>query len=109
VNILDGYSAPTILAAALIAILGTARLTRLFSEDSYPPVLWLRQKWIGRFNHSGWSELAICPFCQAPYLSIITIAWGWATDLHWTWWFFYGWLSLSYLAAIVVARDIPQE
>lgn len=97
----------TILAASIVAVFGVARLTRLTSEDNFPPVAAVRNWWIARFNKSNWSELAICPFCQAPYHAAIAFAWGWLSDLHWSWWAFYGWLALAYAAAIVVARDIP--
>lgn len=99
--------AQTWVAAALVAIFGVARLTRLTAEDSFPPIVWLRDRWITRFNRSSWSELALCPFCQAPYHAVIAGLWAWLTDFHWTWWVFYGWLSVAYVAAIVVARDIP--
>ena len=95
------------IAAALVAIVGVARLTRLTAEDSYPPVAWLRNKWVEKFNDSDWSELALCPFCQAPYHALIAGLFAFLTDFHWTWWAFYGWLSVAYLAAILVARDIP--
>lgn len=94
-------------AAAVVAVFGTARLVRLGAEDSFPPVAWLRGLWIKRFNASSWSELAVCPFCQGPYFAAMTVAWALLTDFHYTWWLFYGWLSVAYLAAIVVARDIP--
>jgi hypothetical protein len=94
-------------AASLIAVVGVGRLTRLTAEDSWPPVAWLRHKWVARFNGSGWVDLAICPFCQAPYHAAVAGLWAWATDFHWTWWVFYGWLSVAYLAAMLVARDIP--
>jgi len=97
----------TWIAAAVVAIVGTGRLVRLGAEDSWPPVLWARNKWIERFNTSNWSELAICPFCQGPYWAAITVAWALLSDFHWSWWVFYSWLSVAYLAAIVVARDIP--
>lgn len=96
-------------AAAVVAVLGVARLTRLTAEDNFPPAMWVRDRWIAQFQSSNWSELAICPFCQAPYHAAIAGLWAWATDFHWTWWVFYGWLAVAYVAAMVVARDIPAE
>ena len=95
----------TLAVAAVVAVIGTARLTRLLTEDTWPPVAWLRERWFERTNGTGWEELFVCPFCMAPYLAVVTVAWGWASDLHWSWWLFYGWLSLAYLASMVVARD----
>ena len=96
-----------IAAAALVAVLGVGRLTRLTAEDDFPPVAAVRTAFIHRFGGSTWSELAVCPFCQAPYHAVVAFAWAWLSDLHWTWWAFYGWLALAYAAAMVVARDIP--
>jgi len=95
------------IAAALVGIVGTARLTRLGTEDDWPPVLALRGWWIERFNRSHWSELATCPFCQAPWWALLGMLWALLTDFHITWWLFYGWLSVAYVAAMIVARDIP--
>ena len=95
------------IAAALVAVLGTARLARFGTEDSFPPIARLRGRWIRRFNDSDWAELATCAFCQAPYIAAVVVAWAVLSDFHWSWYLVMSWLSLSYLAAMVVARDIP--
>lgn len=97
------------LAAAAVAVLGTARLTRLIVFDAYPPVAWLRARWDARTEDSGWNQLLHCGFCAAPWLAVATIAWGWASALHWSWWVFYGWLAVSYLASAFVAWDEPPD
>src|SRR6186713_797858 len=79
----------TILGASIVGVFGVARLTRLTSEDSFPPVAAARDWWVAKFNRSGWAELGFCPFCQAPYHAAIALAWGWLSDLHWSWWAFY--------------------
>jgi len=94
-------------AAALVAVLAVARLTKLLTEDTWPPAAWLRGKWVDRFNDSSWAELFICPFCMAPWVAVLVLATGWISDLHPAWWAFNGWLAVSYVAAIVVAYDIP--
>lgn len=90
---------------AFIGIIGTARLTRLFSQDSFPPVAWARREWIARFNTSDWSVLAICAYCQSVYIAAFTLITGWFTDFHPVWIAFYTWLTLAYLAAVFVAHD----
>ena len=93
-------------AATLVAVLSTARLTKLLTEDNWPPARWVRDKWIARFQ-GDWGELVTCPFCAAPYIAAGVLAWGWFTEFQWAWWAFNGWLAVAYVAAIVVARDIP--
>ena len=95
----------TWIAAALVAVLGTARLTRLLTEDDWPPVQWFRNKWIAVTNGSGWESLFLCPFCMAPYIAAFCLLTGWLSGLHFVWWAFFGWLAVSYLAAMVVVKD----
>lgn len=97
-----------LLAAAVVAVLSVARLTRLITSDTYPPAAWVRDRW-ARLTHDGpWSELVTCPFCAAPYIAAAVLAWGVLSGPHWTWWAFNGWLALSYLASMVVVRDTPE-
>lgn len=95
----------TWIAATVVAVLGTARLTRLITEDEWPPAQWVRDKWVAKTNGSGWEMLFLCPFCMAPYIAVFTLLSGYLSDLHFLWWAFFGWLSVSYLAASYVARD----
>lgn len=105
----------TWVVASLVGIVGTARLVRLVTYDSYPPAAWLRAKWAGLMDEDGdskrsqWAVLLTCPFCLSPYLTAANIAWAYFSDLHWSWWLFNGWLAASYLASIVVAYDQPEE
>lgn len=92
-------------AAALVAILSTARLTRLLTQDVYPPVAWLRGKWDGVTESSDWNILLHCHWCASPWLAAIVGAWGLSTGFQAAWWVVNGWLALSYLAAMVVERD----
>ena len=85
----------------------SALLTRLLTEDTWPPAAWVRNKWVDYWNGNDWGELFVCPFCMAPWLAIPILGWGWLSDLHWSWWLFNGWLALAYVAAMIVARDIP--
>lgn len=92
-------------AAAVVGILSAGRLVRLFVEDSYPPSIWLRTKW-DTITHDGpWSKLAHCPWCAGPYPAAAILAWGYLSDLHWSWWLFNGWLAGSYVASWIVFHD----
>lgn len=104
-----GVEWPVLLAAALTCTLAVARLARLVAEDEWPPSAWLRNTWIRALNRSAWAGLIVCPFCVAPYIAAADIAWAVLGDLHPTWWAFNGWLACSYLAAMIVARDIPAD
>jgi hypothetical protein len=104
-----GQEWPTLLAAVLVAIIGTARLTRLLAEDDWPPAAWFRTRWISAFNGTGWDGLILCVFCISPYLAAANVAWAVLSDLHWAWWLFNGWLALAYLSAIITTRDLPAD
>ena len=92
-------------AAALIGIISVARLTRLLTQDTYPPAAWLRAKW-QRITHDGpWSDLVTCPYCAAPYIAAVVLAWGLVTDFQAAWWIVNGWLAAAYLASSYVVRD----
>ena len=95
--------------ALLIGVLAVARAARLVVFDDYPPMVWLRRRWYVLVGDSDWKKLVDCAFCAAPYLAAADIAWAWVSDFHWTWWLVNGWAALSYVAAIVVARDEPPE
>jgi hypothetical protein len=56
-----------------------------------------------------WGVLVECPWCVAPYVTVINLAWAWSTDLHWTWWFGNVWAAVSWIAAYLCLRDIPPE
>jgi hypothetical protein len=95
------FSSPFVLIVAfIVGVLGTARITRLLVDDDWPPVEWLRQRWEG---------LAECPFCAAPWVALAETATAWAWDLPWWWWAGNVWMGGSYLASMLVARDLPPE
>lgn len=99
------------LAAAAVAVLGGARLTRLIVHDSYPPAVAVRQWWVKvtwnkKTNDEGrWSLLATCHWCASPYVFAIVLLTAWLSQLAWGWWLFWGWLAGSYLLGMVVERD----
>jgi len=96
-----------LLAAVVVGIAGTARLTRLWVDDTWPPVAWLRRHYL-RLAPSDWEDLATCAFCAAPWAAALTLGWAITSDLHWTWWLFHGWLGGAYVASMIVVRDTPE-
>jgi hypothetical protein len=99
----------TLAVAAVVGVLSVGRMSRLVVEDDWPPTAWFRNRWVDWFNTSAWSGLVLCVFCVSPYIAAAVLAWAVLSDLHWSWWAFNGWLAASYLAAIVVARDLPAD
>lgn len=98
---------PIVLLLALAtAIFGVGRLTRVITYDSFPPAVWARKFWVEKVARGGaWGLLAECFWCATPWVMAVCIGWGWFSSLHWTWWVFWGWLGISYLASMVIARD----
>lgn len=94
-----------IFAAAVVGVISTARVTRLVTQDSFPPAAWFRAKWQGWTHDGQWADLATCPFCLSVYLTAGNMAWAVLSDLHWSWWMVNGWLAAAYLTAMVVVRD----
>lgn len=124
----------TLLVAAVVGVLGVARFTRLWVHDAWPPVQWLRGKFLDWCEQTrpkgtnrtrdltwryGWTPLATCPFCVAPWFALISLGWFVASDagdLHGStwgwgawWWLAHLWFAASYGAAMVVVRDEPPE
>ena len=93
------------LAALVVGLLSTARLTRLITQDSFPPAVWLRVKWDDITDDTGWNVLLHCHWCLAPWLVIPVGLWGWLSDFHVSWWLFNGWLAAAYVVAIIVEHD----
>jgi hypothetical protein len=91
----------------LVAVLGTARLTRIIAHDDYPPSEWVRAHWIALVGE-GWGKLATCIWCAQPYVAAICIAWAYFSEMHWSWWVFWGWLALSQAGSTLLAYDEPE-
>lgn len=102
----------TLVAAVLVGTLAVARCTRLVTSDEWPPVLWVRMRWLtwaanGRAWRQGWADLLTCPFCFAPYAAAGDLTLAWVSDLATWWWLLNLWAAVAYVAAMVVARDEP--
>ena len=105
---MSAHAPLVIVAAVVVGVVGVARLTRLLVDDDWPPSAWFRS-WFQRTVPASWAILVTCPFCAAPYFAALALAWAWLTDLHWTFWVFWGWLAGSYVASMIVVRDTPPE
>lgn len=97
------------LAAIATAVLCVGRLSRIVVHDDFPPAAWVRSKWSAFTKYGTWSKLLTCFWCFTPWLMLFCLTWGILSSLHWSWFAFWGWLGLSYLSSMVIARDEPQE
>jgi hypothetical protein len=99
-------------AAVLVGVVSVARTARLLIYDDFPPMVWLRVRFLAMFSEdNSWSKIAECPFCVSPYLAagMLGLAWlAWnGTGLDAWWWVVNGIWAGSYLAAILVSYDQP--
>jgi hypothetical protein len=97
-------------AAASVGVVAAARLTRLVTKDHWPPMSYVRRKYVEVTRGTEWSVLAECPFCVAPYVVAADLAWAMKSDLGTKWWVVNGWLAASYAASLIVVRDdVPER
>lgn len=100
------------IVAVLVAVLGAGRLTRVITYDDYPPSVWVRNWWRKVTRDGGWSKLASCFWCASPWVMLVCMGTGLISfNQAWepVWWLFWGWLALSYVTAMVIARDEPNS
>lgn len=108
---------PHMLGLAIITlILGAGRLTRVIVHDAFPPTIKLRMAWdrlVG--DDSSWAKLFHCWWCMSFWVTGIGVGWfmlgqidGWAW-VNVLWWIIWGTLAMSYVAAIIIARDEPTD
>lgn len=90
----------------LVAVIGTARLTRIVTYDKFPPMHKLRVWWVERSvrRGNGWEDLATCIWCMGPWLTLgcivwFLVGWIWVPWLLVAWWVFYAWMAVSYLVS----------
>jgi hypothetical protein len=96
--------------ATLVGVVSVARTARLLIYDEFPPMLWLRVRFLALFaDDNKWSKIAECQYCITPYLAAGMLAWAWASDLNPWWWIINGVWAGSYVAAILVSYDQPEE
>lgn len=95
----------TAVAAATVGVVAAARATRLVTKDHWPPMSFVRRKYVELTKGTEWSVLAECPFCVAPYVVAADLAWALRSDLGKRWWVANGWFAASYAASLIVVRD----
>jgi hypothetical protein len=71
-------------------------------------VVWLRERFTWAVPER-WGVLVECPWCVAPYLTLLDLIWAWTTGLHWSWWAANTWAAVSWLAAYLCMRDVPPD
>lgn len=94
-----------VVAAVIVGILSAARLTRLITQDSFPPAAWVRIKWDDLTDGTDWNVLFHCHWCMSFWVTLPIGLWGWLSNLHTSWWVFNGLIGASYVVAMVVERD----
>ena len=100
----------TWVVATIVGVVSVARTARLLIYDEFPPVAWLRANILARYKEdSKWSVLWQCQYCVTPYMAAVMFLWAWASDLNTAWWVINGVWAGSYIAAIVVSYDQPEE
>lgn len=99
------------LLAFLVGVVAVGRAARLLVYDDFPPTRAVREWWV---KHTGesWGTLFLCQYCMAPYLAAGDLAWYLLSEEYGNnhlWWWVNIWAAVSYLAAILVAYDEPEE
>lgn len=94
-----------LLAAVVVGIFSSGRLTRLITQDSFPPSVWLRTKWDDRTDGTQWNVLFHCHWCMSMWTTTFVGLWGWLSNLDTAWWVFNGLVGASYVVAMIVERD----
>lgn len=97
------------LAVAAIIIVSSARLTRLWTFDDFPPVQSVRDWLYDRLDNTkrgrAWQPITWCPYCSSFWITAAVAGWGWLTDFNSVWFFLNGALAASYLASILMVND----
>lgn len=93
-------------AAFFLGTVATARFVRLWTQDNFPPVAWVRTRVIAKIGpESPWSDIAECPWCSAFWFVLVNTAYAFFSDLHWSWWWLNAIMASTYLAAWIVVHD----
>lgn len=90
---------------AIVVITSSARLTRLITFDKFPPIAWVREKFLGATDGSNWQLLGLCGYCMSFWVTAGVIIWGWLVDFNEPWWLVNAIFGASYMAAIMMRYD----
>lgn len=93
------------LIAFVVGSLSAGRITRLLTQDSFPPAVWLRMKWDDKTDDNQWNVLMHCHWCLSFWVTAPIGLWAWLSNLHTLWWVFNGIMAATYVAAMIVERD----
>lgn len=93
------------IAVAVVAVTSSARITRLLTIDTFPPVTFFRDRYEQRTSGSDWQALAYCPYCMGFWVTAAVVLIGYFTDWCTPWWLVNSIFGGSYLAAILVKND----
>lgn len=93
------------IAAFIIGSLSAGRITRLFTEDDFPPIVRLRIKWDDKTDGTEWNKLFHCHWCFSFWVVVPIGAWAWLSNLHASWWVFNTIMAAAYVAPMIVERD----
>lgn len=114
--------------AFVIGVLATARVTRLFVDDDFPPVVALRDAYLrflakkfdavesedGARKADSWYGLVQCPWCFGFWASLLATGYAWLSfngdgKLDWWWWVPNLPWAVSWLVGFMSVRDIPED
>jgi hypothetical protein len=93
------------IVAFVVGSLSAGRITRLFTADDFPPIVWLRIKWDDKTDESGWNKLFHCHWCFSMWVVVPIGLWAWLSNLHTSWWVFNAIMAAAYVAPMIVERD----
>ena len=93
------------IAVALVVITSASRITRLLTYDKFPPIRWVRDKYLDATDGSDWQLLALCAYCASFWITLAVVLSGYFSEWHQLWWIINGTLGSSYLAAILMIHD----
>lgn len=97
------------IAATIVIVLSSARITRLLTYDKFPPIWWLRTKYEDLTDGSGWQRIAYCPYCMSFWVTAAVLLSGYYTDWHRAWWLTNAVFGLSYVSAMIMVHDGDDE
>lgn len=95
------------IAATVVGVIGSARITRLVTMDKFPLSVRLRIWWDDHVPEDTnlWNPLLHCPWCFGPWVVLVNLTAALLSDLHPAWWLVNGWMAASYAASWIVFHD----
>jgi hypothetical protein len=96
-------------AVAIITILSAARVTRLLTFDTFPPIKWVRDEFIEWTDKTpmrrSWQLLAYCGYCMSFWVTVAIVLWGYYSHWNTVWLLVNAVFGASYVAAIIMVHD----